>query len=147
MGHETRYAAPVMINVMGIDHLNLRVADLDRALRFYTGVVGLREVRRRTAPDGSVSLLALRAGNCIVFLQPSPGYRPPEEHGRSGLDHYSLEIEASDPAGLAVWLRAQGVEIVEGPVQRSGAHGEGTSIYVHDPDGHRIELKQYNLGA
>jgi catechol 2,3-dioxygenase-like lactoylglutathione lyase family enzyme len=136
-----------MISVNGVDHLNLRVADLDRALRFYTGVLGLREVRRSTRPDGSVSLLALRAGNVIVFLQPSPTYAPPDDHRQSGLDHYSLEIEARDAQQLADHLRQRGVEIVEGPVTRFGAHGDGTSIYVRDPDGHRLELKQYNLRA
>ncbi|MGH2352696.1 MAG: VOC family protein [Chloroflexota bacterium] len=135
-----------MISVIGVDHLNLRVADLERALRFYTGVLGLREVRRNTRPDGSVALLALRAGNAIVFLQPSPGYTAPADPSQSGLDHYSLEIEAADPQQLAGWLREQGVEVVEGPVKRFGAHGNGTSIYVRDPDGHRLELKQYNLG-
>ena len=135
-----------MITTIGVDHVNLRVADLDRALRFYTGIVGLREVQRNTRADGSVSLLALRAGNSIVFLQPSPGYVAPADHRQSGLDHYSLEIEAADPAGLAAWLREQGVEVVEGPVPRFGAHGRGTSVYVRDPDGHRLELKQYDRG-
>ncbi|HEX2035250.1 MAG TPA: VOC family protein [Chloroflexota bacterium] len=135
-----------MISVVGVDHINLRVAQLDRALRFYAGVLGLREVRRQTRPDGSVGLLALRAGQAIIFLQPSPGYTPAEDHQRSGLDHYSLEIEATDPQRLAEWLREQGVEVIEGPVRRFGAHGDGTSVYVRDPDGHHLELKQYNLG-
>jgi catechol 2,3-dioxygenase-like lactoylglutathione lyase family enzyme len=135
-----------VINVIGFDHVNLRVADLDRALRFYQGALGLREKRRNTRQDGSVSLLALRAGNCIVFLQPSPGYAPPAAPRQSGLDHYSLEIECQDPEQLAGWLREQGVEIVDGPVRRDGAHGAGTSIYVRDPDGHRLEIKQYNRG-
>lgn len=135
-----------MISVIGIDHANLRVADLDRALRFYQGVLGMKELRRNTRADGSVSLLALRAGNAIIFLQPNPGYIPLEDPRKDGLDHYSLEVEMADPQALAAWLREQGVEIAEGPVKRYGAHGDGTSIYVRDPDGHRVELKQYNLG-
>ncbi len=134
------------INVLGFDHLNLRVADLDRALRFYVGLLGLTEVRRNTRQDGNVSLLALRAGNTVVFLQPAPDYQPPADERQSGLDHFSLEIEAQDPPALADWLRQQGVEVLQGPVQRYGAHGEGTSVYVRDPDGHHLELKQYNLG-
>ena len=135
------------ISVLGLDHLNLRVADLERALAFYSGVLGMREVKRNTRADGSVSLVALRAGNCVVFLQPSPGYTPPADDAASGLDHYSLEIEAHDPEALAAHLRAHGVQIVTGPVKRWGGHGEGTSIYVRDPDGHEVELKQYNLGG
>ena len=134
-------------SVLGLDHLNLRVADLERSLAFYGGVLGMREVKRNTRADSSVSLLALRAGNCVVFLQPSPGYTPPADDKDSGLDHYSLEIEAYDPTALADYLRGKGVEIVTGPAKRWGGHGDGTSIYVRDPDGHEVELKQYNLGG
>src|SRR5687768_17299202 len=133
------------IGVLGLDQLDLRVADLDLALAFYAGVLGMREVRRNTRADGSVSLVALRAGNCVVFLQPSPGYAPPQDETQSGLDHYSLEIEAHDPEALAAYLWSRNVTIVTGPIKRWGGHGDGTSIYVRDPDGHEVELKQYNL--
>ena len=139
--------APSPVSVLGLDHLNLRVADLERSLAFYCGVLGMREVRRNTRADGGVSLVALRAGNCVIFLQPSPGYGPPVDDKESGLDHYSLEIEAHDAAALEVHLRAHDVQIVTGPVKRWGGHGDGTSIYVRDPDGHEVELKQYNLGG
>jgi glyoxylase I family protein len=135
-----------LVSVLGADHLNLRVADLDRALAFYGQRLGMKEVRRNTRADGSVSLVAMRAGNTVVFLQPAPGYRPPDDDRARGLDHFSLEIEATDPAALAAALRAAGVEVLEGPVKRWGAHGDGTSVYVRDPDGHHLELKQYNLG-
>jgi glyoxylase I family protein len=137
-----------MIRVLGVDHVNLRVADLERSLRFYCGLLGLPEIRRTTRPDGSVSLVALRAGNAIVFLQPAPDYRPPTDRRHQGLDHLSLEIEAHDPLALATWLREQAgedVAVVEGPVRRFGAHGTGTSVYLRDPDGHHLELKQYDL--
>lgn len=136
-----------MIQVLGFDHVNLRVADLERSVRFYTQVLGLSEVMRRSRDSGNVGLLALRAGNCIVFLQPQADYRPPEDPRQSGLDHVSLEIEATDAEELATWLRGQGVVIDQGPVSRFGAHGTGVSIYVRDPDGHRIELKQYPAGG
>ncbi len=135
-----------VVAVLGLDHLNIRVADLDRALGFYRDVLGMREARRSTRQDGSVSLLALRAGNTVVFLQPAPGYVPPSDPKAGGLDHYSLEIDAQDAGALAARLRAQGVEVVQGPVKRWGAHGDGTSVYVRDPDGHQVELKQYDLG-
>lgn len=142
-------AAPTapLVSVLGYDHVNLRVADLDRALRFYTGVLGLKEIKRSTRADGSPGLLALRAGNGIIFLQPTPGYTALSDHRQSGLDHYSLEIEVTDPTALAERLQRAGVEIIEGPVKRHGAHGYGTSIYVRDLDGHHLELKQYNLGG
>ena len=135
-----------MINVIGIEHLNIRVANLDRSLRFYGDILGLREIHRSRRPDGSVSLLALRAGDCMLFLQPSPDDTPSQEAKQRDLDHFAVEIERQEPELLAVALREAGVEIVEGPVKRFGAHGHGTSVYVRDPDGHKIELKQYDLG-
>jgi len=132
------------IGVFGIDHVNLRVADLERALGFYCGLLGMREVRRNTRPDGGVGLVALRAGSGILFLQPAPDYRPPADHRASGLDHFSLEIEITSAEALIDRLRQAGVEILEGPVKRFGAHGDGTSVYVADPDGHHLEPKQYN---
>ena len=135
-----------MIRVIGLDHINIRVADLDRALEFYTGALGLHVVQRNRRRDGTAGLVALRAGGSIIFLQPSPGYKP-VGHDASGLDHYSLEIEKFEsPDAFKAHLQEKHVDIVEGPVKRFAAHGDGTSIYVRDPDGHRIELKQYDLG-
>ena len=88
-----------------------------------------------------------RAGHLgFAAPEPAPDFRPPGDDRAAGLDHYSLEIEATDPAALADRLRKAGVEVLEGPVKRWGAHGEGMSVYVRDRDGHHLELKQYNLG-
>jgi glyoxylase I family protein len=135
------------VQVLGLDHLNIRVADLERAIAFYGGVLGMQVAQRNKRPDGSPSLVAMRAGNSVVFLQPAPAYVAPADHRTSGLDHYSLEIEATSPEALVERLKNAGVEIDEGPVKRWGGHGHGTSVYVRDPDGHRVELKQYNLGG
>ena len=132
--------------MLGVDHLNLRVADLERSLRFYQGLLGLREAQRNRAA-GRAGVAGRHAGGERRRLPPAgAGLPPPGGLARSGLDHFSLEIEAQDPATLAARLREAGVEVLEGPVQRWGAHGEGTSVYVRDPDGHHLELKQYNLG-
>src|SRR2546430_2072504 len=106
-----------MIRVIGLDHINIRVADLDRAIEFYTGALGLHVVQRNRRRDGSPGLVALRAGGSIIFLQPSPGYAP-VDHGESGLDHYSLEIEKFESGeAFAAFLREKKVKIVEGPVK------------------------------
>ena len=63
--------------------------------------------------------------------------------GGSGLDHYCLVIEPTDMTALKARFQGIGVVVHDGPAIRWGAHGEGTSLYVLDPDGHVVELRHY----
>jgi catechol 2,3-dioxygenase-like lactoylglutathione lyase family enzyme len=129
------------IEVRGIDHVVLRVADLERSLRFYCGVLGLREERRVEA----IGLVQLRAGASLVDLVAidSPlghmGGPPPGAAGRN-VDHFALALERFDEAGLRSHLAAHGVEAGE-VAERYGALGMGPSMYICDPDGNVVELK------
>jgi catechol 2,3-dioxygenase-like lactoylglutathione lyase family enzyme len=128
------------LRVVGLDHVVLRVRDLDAALRFWCGALGCREERRSDA----LGLVQLRAGRSLVDLVPvdSPLGRaggPPPGPGRN-VDHVALRIERFDAEALAAHLRAHGVE--PGDVaERYGAEGTGPSMYVRDPDGNVVELK------
>jgi len=131
----------VGIRVLGIDHVVLRVADVERSLAFYCGVLGCQEERRIDA----LGLIQLRAGRSLIDLVDvaSPlgraGGEPPGKTGRN-VDHVALRIEPFDPDALAAHLEAHGVE--PGDVaQRYGAEGNGPSMYVRDPDGNVVELK------
>ncbi len=127
--------------VLGLDHVVLRVTDLDRALRFYCEVLGCPIERRLD----ELGLVQLRAGAALIDLVPvdSPLGRAGGEspaRGAPNLDHFALRIEPFDPAGLAAHLAKHGVE--PGDVAtRYGAEGSGPSMYVHDPDGNTVELK------
>jgi catechol 2,3-dioxygenase-like lactoylglutathione lyase family enzyme len=127
------------LRVLGIDHVVLRIADLDRALRFWCDALGCTVERRIDA----LGLVQLRAGAALIDLVPvdSPLGRaggPPPGEGRN-VDHVALRVERLDDA-LAAHLRAHGVE--PGDVaQRYGAEGNGPSMYIKDPDGNTIELK------
>src|ERR1700682_451736 len=130
-----------MIHIREIDHLVLRVVDLDRMLHFYCDVLGCTIERRRD----SIGLVQLRAGRSLVDLVPidgklgSAGGAPPGVEGRN-LDHFCLRVEPFDAAGIRTELEARG--IVVGPMEsRYGAEGEGPSIYVTDPEGNIVELK------
>jgi catechol 2,3-dioxygenase-like lactoylglutathione lyase family enzyme len=130
-----------MIRVREIDHLVLRVVDLDRMLRFYCDVLGCAVERRQDA----LGLVQLRAGRALVDLVPVAGQlgraggAPPGREGRN-LDHFCLRVEPFDAAGIRRHLQAHGVEA--GPVEiRYGAQGDGPSIYVTDPEGNVVELK------
>ena len=129
------------IKVLGIDHVVLRGADVERAIRFYCDVLGCREERR--AAD--IGLVQLRAGTALIDLVGVDG-----ELGRAGgaapgtegrnVDHVALRIEVFDEAALRTHLEAHGVAAGE-VKRRYGAEGDGPSLYIEDPDGNTVELK------
>jgi catechol 2,3-dioxygenase-like lactoylglutathione lyase family enzyme len=130
-----------MMRIREIDHLVLRVVDLDRMLRFYCGALGCTIERRQD----EIGLIQLRAGRSLLDLVPihgqlgSAGGAPPGKEGRN-LDHFCFRVEPFDEQDLRRHLEALGVEV--GPVlQRYGAEGEGPSIYVTDPENNIVELK------
>jgi len=122
--------------VAELDHVVLRCADQARALDFYVRILGMHE-ERRVEPLG---LVQLRAGRSLVDLVPAPaGVQVPAV---GNVEHFCLAVEAEDMAVVAGALRAQGVEVMGDPAERYGAHGMGPSIYVRDPEGNVVELKQ-----
>lgn len=130
-----------MIRVRDIDHLVLRVADLERMLAFYVNVLGLSVERRRD----DLGLVQLRAGRSMLDLVPvdgplgRAGGAAPGKEGRN-LDHFCLRIEPFDEAAIRSHLAAHGIAAGEA-ARRFGAEGEGPSIYITDPEGNTVELK------
>jgi len=129
------------IEVRGIDHVVLRVADVDRSLHFYCDVLGCNEERRIDA----LGLIQLRAGTSLIDLVDlhSPlgrtGGVAPGEGGRN-VDHFALELATFDEEAIRAHLVAFDVE--PGDVgERYGARGNGPSMYIRDPDGNVVELK------
>ena len=120
------------LRVKGLDHVVLRVADIDRAIAFYEEVLGLH-VERRLAEIG---LVQLRAGAAMIDLVPRT---EDEDEGRN-MDHYAVRIEEMDVPALQAHLKRHGID--PGEVRRRyGAEGYGSSIYITDPDGNTVELK------
>ena len=131
------------IQIRGIDHVVLRVSDLERSLRFYCGVLGCREERRIDA----LGLVQLRAGASLIDLVDVSGTLgrlgggPPGDTQRN-MDHVALQLAAFDERALRAELAAANVEAGE-VGQRYGAEGMGPSLYIRDPDGNRVELRTY----
>ena len=120
------------VRIKGLDHVVLRVADMDRAIAFYENVLGLHVERRL----GEIGLVQLRAGSAMIDLVPQ---KAGEEDGRN-MDHYAVQIESLDEAALMAHLKSHGID--PGEVRRRyGAEGYGPSIYITDPDGNTVELK------
>jgi glyoxylase I family protein len=130
-----------MFRPIALDHLVLRVVDLQRMLRFYVDALGCTLERRQD----HIGLVQLRAGSALIDLVPvdgplgRAGGAAPGREGRN-LDHFCLRIEPFDEAAVRAQLARHGHEA--GPLERRyGAEGEGPSIYLGDPEGNTVELK------
>ena len=125
------------IQVAGLDHLVLRVVDLDRAIQFYGEVLGCLVERRLEQPK----LVQLRAGASMIDLVPAaPAPQSAEAVAARNLDHFAVRISTFDFPALAAHLQRHGIAVGE-VKRRYGAEGYGSSLYITDPDGNVVELK------
>lgn len=131
------------ITVTALDHVVLRVRDLDRALSFYAGVLGLPiecldEYRAGTRP-----FVSARLGGQLIDLVPDASYGGPAAVYSGGFLHLCVRVAGSLERDVLPYVRASGVDVIEdAPMVRLGASGYGPSIYVRDPDGYVVELKE-----
>lgn len=125
---------------MRVLHTMIRVGDLDRSIKFYTDVLGMKLLRRKDYPDGKFTL---------AFV----GYGPETEHAvveltynwgtgkydlGNGFGHIALEVEDVYVACAEIKNRGGKVTREAGPMK----HGSTVIAFVEDPDGYKIELIQ-----
>lgn len=126
-------AEKIMAESKGISHLLLQTADLERAERFYTGLLGFHVRERGVFGDGQ-KLVVMREG---LGLTERPGMERQSQQHQS-LEHVAFHV--ADIAALERDLRAAGVTIIDG----SKRTHYGISLYFFDPDGVRIECCDYS---
>jgi glyoxylase I family protein len=120
---------------LGLDHVVLLVRDQAVSQKFYIDRLGCT----LDAVNEKAKIVHLRFGEQQIDLVPGNG--PGDESAKQGIDHLCLSIACTDLAALAQSLRVQGVYVDGGVGTRLGAYGVGPSIYLHDPDGYKVELK------
>lgn len=125
------------VTVTAFDHLVLRCADVERTLAWYVDVLGLQPMRVKEWRAGEVPFPSVRvdAGTIIDLVSGAD-----DAHHGDSVDHFCLVIDELD---LDVLASSGLFDVVEGPATRYGARGNGTSLYVRDPDGMIIELRHY----
>ena len=134
------------MKVVGMDHIVLRVADVERSLAWYRDELGLQPERVDEWRDGKILFPSVRvdATTVIDLLAAPRGDGEPNRDSINrdsiNMDHVCLVIEPEDLDALAASGR---FDVVAGPSRLWGAQGDGTGLYVHDPDGNLVELRHY----
>lgn len=123
------------MNVHELDHIVLIVADVERSLDWYLNLVGLEPVRvdlwrERKAPFPSVRI---NRGTIIDLVR--------GDSAGINMDHLCLVVDRADVDAI---LADERFTVVDGPGSRSGARGDGWSVYVTDPDGNTVEFRSYD---
>lgn len=123
-----------MLRIRGLDHIVLVCSDVERTLAWYCDLLGLEAIRVDEWRGGEAPFPSVRvdAGTIIDLIAGEP------IDGR--LDHFCLVV---DPTDLDAIAASGEFTVVDGPARRFGARGEGTSLYVRDPDGTVVELRHY----
>jgi catechol 2,3-dioxygenase-like lactoylglutathione lyase family enzyme len=123
------------VRVTGLDHIVLRCRDVEATIAWYSDLLGLQPVRVDEWRAGSAPFPSLRVDDATIidFVAGNDG-------SPGALDHLCLVVEPTDLAALAASGR---FEVLDGPDTRYGARGNGTSLYVRDPDAITVELRHY----
>ena len=123
---------------MRILHTMLRVGDLDRSIKFYTEVLGMKLLRQKDYPDGEFTLAFVGYGdesdNTVIEL--THNWDTDSYDVGSGYGHIALEVDD-------VYKATDDIKLRGGKVLRdAGPMNAGTTIisFVEDPDGYPIEL-------
>ncbi len=124
------------MRVYALDHIVLNVADVERSLAFYSGALGLTSERVDQWRRQEVRFPSVRVNDHTIIDLVA---KPP---AGDNLAHFCLGAEGSGDAILAD-LASKGVAIEREPGLRSGARGDGMSVYVRDPDDNQVEIRWY----
>ena len=128
---------PGSVQIVRIDHMVLTVADIGETCDFYGRVLGMEKI---VFAGGRV---ALGFGSQKINLHPAGNeYDPRAKNPVPGSADFCLISET--PIGdVIAHLGACGVNIIDGPVAKTGAVGALTSVYFRDPDDNLVEVSNY----
>ena len=135
------------VKVHALDHLVINVSDVARSVAWYQAILGM-EVKVFDPGDGKSKRISLVFGNQKINVRPMDSDKADwftADHEAAGSDDLCF-LTSSAPEQIVAHLKANGVAIEEGPVERQGARGTLRSVYCRDPDGSLIEISSYADG-
>jgi lactoylglutathione lyase len=122
------------MKVIKLLHTRMRVSDMEQTIAFYTGVLGLEVLERKTSPRGShLAFLTVPNSDELIELTSFPPSGPVKV--QEDLVHLAFQVESLD-ATIAS-LTANGVKITDGPTQTASG---SRFLFIDAPDGYEIEL-------
>lgn len=122
-------------------HTRMRVSDMEQTIAFYTGVLGLEVLERKTSPRGShLAFLTVPNSDELIELTSFPPSGPVKV--QEDLVHLAFQVESLD-ATIAS-LTANGVKITDGPTQTASG---SRFLFIDAPDGYEIELIERPQGV
>lgn len=127
-----------------IEHVALRVTNLERSIAFYRDVMGLAPVGRRAIHDGAIEQVVFRVGEDVLVLFHSDAFVPEDVGVKGGVDHVAFRFDDAGYRAVIERLRAAGRAPHRGEEKNLGAFGVGYATYFYDPDNIEIEIKRYD---
>ena len=124
---------PKRPRVLGVAHIALFVSDIEKSRAFYKDFLGFGEPFRLDNPDGSLSLTFIKV-NDRQYIELFPGLKP----GADRLNHISIETDNAE--AMRVYLGSRGVSV---PAKTPKGRIRNSNFKVKDPDGHTVEIVQY----
>ena len=146
-----------------IEHVALRVTNLERSVTFYRDVMGFKPVGRRPIAGGKIDQVVFRVGEDVLVLFYSPDFEKAGEDlrrdtrqisdylqgqgapkWRGGMDHIAFSLPDEEYRAVLERVRRHGVHIHRGEEKNLGAFGVGYATYFYDPDNIEVEIKRYD---
>jgi lactoylglutathione lyase len=125
---------------MRLLHTMIRVGDLDRSIAFYTGILGMKVLRRKDYPDGKFTLAFVGYGDEAdhTVIELTHNWETKSYEVGNGFGH--LAVSVPDAYKACEMVKAKGGKVTReaGPMK----HGTTVIAFVEDPDGYKIEFIQ-----
>ena len=125
-----------MLRPKALDHVGLKVTDMDKTLHFYQRL-GLTLVRTSGPNADGLRTAVIQVGSQELNVFSHPDLVATGKENPVGMDHFCLSVDAASVDDVIADLRQAGIDIVRGPVERR----DSMAVFVHDPDGVRVELQ------